>query len=264
MFSDGAGYRSLDGVSQTSCPFLGATTTNRCVVLQWQAGQTAYNLNRAGGEPLSWFGTVLESRREGVGLEYKRIRYYDPQSGHFTQGDPTGVAGGLNAYGFGSGDPINLGDPFGMCPKEIRGSKDLCYKWNQQQVSRALETISEEDATGNGYAVGRTSDQEEIVGINDDELSECKTKDPKKVTKTGCSGQSLIWVNADRPPEAIAATIAHERQHLRYRGDAKHDEGCAKYVAAMFGANMLAFNRAAASLDPYFYTNWSRPGGKCY
>ena len=116
VFSDGAGYKSLDGVSQTSCPFLGATTTNRCVVLQWQAGQTAYNLNRAGAEPLSWFGTVLEGKRDGVGLEYKRNRYYDPQSGHFTQGDPIGVAGGLNAYGFGSGDPINFGDPFGLCP----------------------------------------------------------------------------------------------------------------------------------------------------
>ena len=50
-----------------------------------------------------------------MGLEYKRNRYYDPQSGHFTQGDPIGVAGGLNAYGFGSGDPINLSDPFGLC-----------------------------------------------------------------------------------------------------------------------------------------------------
>lgn len=26
------------------------------------------------------------------------------------------MAGGLNAYGFASGDPVNYGDPFGLCP----------------------------------------------------------------------------------------------------------------------------------------------------
>jgi hypothetical protein len=30
--------------------------------------------------------------------------------------DPIGLAGGLNVYGFAGGDPINLSDPFGLCP----------------------------------------------------------------------------------------------------------------------------------------------------
>ena len=33
----------------------------------------------------------------------------------FTQEDPAGLAGGLNAYGFASGDPVNYSDPFGLC-----------------------------------------------------------------------------------------------------------------------------------------------------
>ena len=33
----------------------------------------------------------------------------------FTQEDPLGLAGGMNAYGFGNGDPVNYGDPFGLC-----------------------------------------------------------------------------------------------------------------------------------------------------
>ena len=33
-----------------------------------------------------------------------------------TQEDPIGVAGGLNLYGDGAGDPVNSSDPFGLCP----------------------------------------------------------------------------------------------------------------------------------------------------
>ena len=39
----------------------------------------------------------------------------DPPTGQFTQEDPTGLAGGLNLYGFAGGDPINFSDPFGLC-----------------------------------------------------------------------------------------------------------------------------------------------------
>lgn len=27
-----------------------------------------------------------------------------------------GLAGGVNLYGFAGGDPLNLSDPFGLCP----------------------------------------------------------------------------------------------------------------------------------------------------
>ena len=33
----------------------------------------------------------------------------------FTQEDPIGLAGGLNAYGFAAGDPVSYSDPFGLC-----------------------------------------------------------------------------------------------------------------------------------------------------
>jgi uncharacterized protein RhaS with RHS repeats len=35
---------------------------------------------------------------------------------HSTQEDPIGLAGGLNLYGYGEGDPVNNSDPFGLCP----------------------------------------------------------------------------------------------------------------------------------------------------
>jgi hypothetical protein len=49
---------------------------------------------------------------------YMRNRYYDPKTGQFTQPDPIGLAGGLNAFGFANGDPVSYSDPYGLfkCP----------------------------------------------------------------------------------------------------------------------------------------------------
>jgi lysozyme len=65
---------------------------------------------------MAWAGNLIETQQVGSGLVYKRNRYYDPASGRFTQVDPIGLAGGLNAYGFGGGDPVSYTDPFGLCP----------------------------------------------------------------------------------------------------------------------------------------------------
>jgi hypothetical protein len=48
---------------------------------------------------------------------YRRNRYFNPSSGQFTQADPIGIAGGMNAFGFAGGDPLNYSDPFGLCPE---------------------------------------------------------------------------------------------------------------------------------------------------
>ena len=50
------------------------------------------------------------------GLYYMGARYYDPLSGRFLSEDPAGLAGGLNLYSYGYGDPINLADPTGLDP----------------------------------------------------------------------------------------------------------------------------------------------------
>jgi uncharacterized protein RhaS with RHS repeats len=52
--------------------------------------------------------------RDASGQMYMRNRYYDPASGQFTQPDPIGLAGGLNAYGFAAGDPVTYSDPYGL------------------------------------------------------------------------------------------------------------------------------------------------------
>jgi len=64
----------------------------------------------------SWSGDLVNQSRDISGQMYMRNRYYDPATGRFTQEDPIGLAGGLNAYGFAAGDPVNYSDPFGLCP----------------------------------------------------------------------------------------------------------------------------------------------------
>jgi uncharacterized protein RhaS with RHS repeats len=53
---------------------------------------------------------------DASGMMYMRNRYYNPQTGAFTQEDPIGLAGGVNLYGFASGDPVNYADPYGLAP----------------------------------------------------------------------------------------------------------------------------------------------------
>jgi RHS repeat-associated protein len=86
---------------------------NRCVFNTWPELWAGYA--RAKIQRNAWHGSLLEDKADVSGLNYRRNRYYDPASGRFTQEDPAGLAGGLNAYGFPEGDPVNYTDPYGLC-----------------------------------------------------------------------------------------------------------------------------------------------------
>jgi len=94
-----------------------------CVAMRWPWNWSSSDRN--GGLPHDyWHGTLLDGKRDGSGFRYMRNRYYDPLTGRFTQEDPLGLAGGLNAYGFAAGDPINFSDPFGLHPCSEAGNQD--------------------------------------------------------------------------------------------------------------------------------------------
>jgi RHS repeat-associated protein len=73
---------------------------------------TDYSRELEGG----WYGSLLDNQRDASGQQFRRNRYYDPETGRFTQEDPARLAGGLNLYGFANGDPASYGDPFGLFP----------------------------------------------------------------------------------------------------------------------------------------------------
>ena len=109
-------------------------------------------LNAAPGSWAShtWAGSLVEHGAGAAGLLYRRNRYYDPQSGRFTQQDPIGLGGGLNVYGFAGGDPVNYSDPFGLCTF----NKVICKLWTgflnwREENDRRFEATCEGGADGN-------------------------------------------------------------------------------------------------------------------
>ena len=49
-----------------------------------------------------------------TGLHYNWHRFYDPDIGRYLSADPIGLAGGMNLYGYVSGNPVNGIDPDGL------------------------------------------------------------------------------------------------------------------------------------------------------
>jgi RHS repeat-associated protein len=68
-------------------------------------------------------------------LHYNYFRTYAPSTGRYTQGDPIGLDGGWNRFGYVGGDPLGLVDPYGLDPSilprrsydanDVRGGFDI-------------------------------------------------------------------------------------------------------------------------------------------
>jgi RHS repeat-associated protein len=101
-----------------------------CVPVQWPGYATTAWHEGVATAPTTgyehyWFGSLAVEMRDATGQLYRRNRYYDPQTGQFTQPDPIGLAGGLNAYGFAAGDPVSYSDPYGLSPADCTKNPTL-------------------------------------------------------------------------------------------------------------------------------------------
>jgi RHS repeat-associated protein len=85
-----------------------------------------------------WYGSLAQGNEDASGTIYMRNRYYNPQTGSFTQQDPIGLAGGLNTYGFANGDPVSYSDPYGLKVVFAGDTTAARQVWNELR-SRAEE-----------------------------------------------------------------------------------------------------------------------------
>jgi RHS repeat-associated protein len=99
-----------------TCGTSGAQCPSTTITFPAASASSYGAFGTAPGSALRWHGTVIIGLADGSGYQYRRNRYYDASTGRFTQEDPIGLAGGLNAYGYANGDPINYSDPFGLKP----------------------------------------------------------------------------------------------------------------------------------------------------
>ncbi len=84
--------------------------------------------------------------------------------GLLTQQDPIGIAGGLNLYGYGNGDPINFSDPFGLCPDLTSLDPEDCEASKEATVSVGVG-VSAVPGTGPSVGVGITYSGSEGPGL---------------------------------------------------------------------------------------------------
>ena len=128
----------------------GSNQTHPVVELPAKNELGFHQTKEAAAGPLSWNGSLLAQQRDASGLMYMRNRYYDPQTGRFTQEDPIGLGGGMNLYGFANGDPVNFGDPFGLC-KNAKGEsvnpKECDSPIESQMTNRKIVQYSAAIAT---------------------------------------------------------------------------------------------------------------------
>lgn len=211
---------------------------SRCVQVRWPFGWTA-TAQKAYVRDL-WHGSLLESKRDGSGLLFRRNRYVDPASGRFTQEDPIGLAGGLNLYGFAAGDPISFGDPFGLdCV--VLATKKPCVSDPWAGVKRAWAAIYGflDAALEGGGCSGET-----INGL------------PVACGSGGAAAPRASSMSLDE--FAASATVA-ERQGYTVAGRAltKHATGQRRDAATFpkLSGNASAINAAAQNIVEEILTN---------
>ena len=66
---------------------------------------------------------------------YNVHRWYEPQTGRYSQPDPIGLSGGPNAYIYADADPSTMVDPFGLA-KSVPGNADyfVCCKNGERTI----------------------------------------------------------------------------------------------------------------------------------
>ena len=114
-----------------------------------------------------------------TGLNYNYYRDYNPIIGRYIEADPLGLQGGMNLYGYVSGNPINLKDPTGL--EECKHGRyvpcekmDFINKW-------ICKKAADESCRRTGYGACCELEKTGCMGCAENECDDAKRNAKKAI-----------------------------------------------------------------------------------
>ena len=204
-----------------------STLVEVCVVIDWPSPYlwlSKLSRQRAQG-PTTWLGSLIEGQRDLTGQLYRRNRYYDPASGRFTQEDPLGLVGGLNLYGFAAGDPINFGDPFGLCPYTGEKRDTNVDDCPNDKLGNAFRLLKQHGGKEGAETIETIATKR--MNINQQggsALEKVCGKSNSGAVHNGCTKGTTITINEDYSSTDQATLLTHEATHIREKAPFAQEE----------------------------------------
>ncbi len=183
-----------------------------------------------------------------TGLHYNYFRDYDPGTGRYVEGDPIGLKGGFNLYGYVRGNPLSYIDPYGLRDVDV-------YVWRAEGSSVGHVMVTEANSTqvilsqfpANGLAIGPN-----------------ETKSFANTLAAEKRAASEIWRINVPNDKAFDAAAARERNLKRWTASPSNDSTqCSIAASRALRAGGVGLNTTTTgTLMPGFFANGlqSTPG----